>query len=92
MKKILLLSLLLLTGCANRPIIKETFPDPPIGIIQKCPDLATVDNDNTAQVSDILSVVTMNYTRYYVCAAAVDAWQNWYTSQKANFGLLHPLK
>jgi hypothetical protein len=92
MKKVLLLSLLALTGCAAHPVIKETFPDPPIGIVQKCPDLATVDNEDTAQVSDILSVVTMNYTRYYICAAVVDAWQSWYNSQKVNFDSLHKPK
>lgn len=89
MKKLLLITLLLVAGCSFKPLIKQTFPDPPIGIIQKCPDLAAVDNDTNTQVSDVLAVVAMNYSRYYICAAAVDAWQDWYNSQKTNFNSLH---
>ena len=89
MKKILIPLLFLLGGCNCGPVIKYEFPDPPKDVITKCPDLAEIDGSKVT-MSDLLNTVSLNYSRYYVCAATVDAWQSWYEQQKVNYAALHP--
>jgi hypothetical protein len=84
MKKLLvLLPVFLLSGCLmdDPAIVKMTWPDVPKEIMVACPDLQTVDQSN-AQLSDVLDVVTDNYSKYQECQVKVDSWINWYTSQK----------
>lgn len=80
MKKILLLIPILLIGCKSAPI-KQDWPAVPEELLQTCPDLKQVDSD-TAKLSDILQVVTDNYSAYYECKSKVDDWATWYNGQK----------
>lgn len=81
MKKILLLTILL-AGCTSVPV-NRNFPDVPQEIMVACPDLKDVQP--TDKLSDVLKVVTENYGQYHECRAKVDAWVEWYKTQKSIF-------
>ena len=81
-----LLPILLLSGCAffksPTPVaIAPAFPEVPVAQMEKCPDLAVIDT-KTDKLSDVLRVVSSNYTSYYTCAGKVSDWQDWYNAQK----------
>jgi hypothetical protein len=83
MKKLLvLLPVFFLSGCVldSPAVVKMNWPDVPQELLVACPDLETVKDD--AQLSDVLDVVTDNYTKYQECQVKVDSWINWYNSQK----------
>jgi hypothetical protein len=85
MKKIMaLLFVIGLTGCSSTmmaPGPKQSWPDTPPDLKIACDDLALVD-ENTAQLSEVLKVVTANYSQYYTCKDKVDNWLEWYATQQ----------
>ncbi len=83
MKYIILLAPFLLTGCLfKQPVpIKQVWPDVPKELLEACPDLKLVD-PKTDKLSDIIGVVSDNYSSYYECRAKVDDWIVWYNGQK----------
>jgi hypothetical protein len=84
MKKLLtIFTFILLTGCAGVPVMMK-FPEVPEEIKITCPDLNPIDT-NTTKLSNVLTVVTDNYTSYYECKIKLDSWIEWYTSQKSIF-------
>lgn len=80
MKYTLLLLPFLLTGCLKTAPVKMDFPNVPEELKVACPDLAIV-KDNP-ELSEVLEVVTANYGKYHECKNKVDAWNEWYKSQK----------
>jgi hypothetical protein len=80
---ILLLSAVLLTGCADVPVSRH-FPEVPADLLVACPDLKLVD-PNTTKFSDVVGVVAENYGQYQECKIKVDMWAEWYKSQKQIF-------
>ena len=74
-----------LSGCfatvptSSSPI--PTWPEVPAEVMKSCPDLETIDKEKV-EFSDVLVVVTDNYTKYKECQIKVDAWIQWYTVQK----------
>jgi outer membrane murein-binding lipoprotein Lpp len=80
MKKIVIVSMLLLSGCSTTVPVKAKFPDAPDMLMAKCPTLSQVKED--AKLSEIATTVSNNYTTYYECAAIVNGWQDWYQIQK----------
>jgi starvation-inducible outer membrane lipoprotein len=84
MKKHLVLALtFLLAGCVGVPV-ERNFPGVPESFKQSCPELQTVRDDNT-QLSELMVVVTSNYKQYHECQIKVEAWQEWYKTQKKLF-------
>ncbi len=84
MKKLLaLIPILLLTGCLNTPV-KRHFPEVPEDLLKACPNLEKID-PATDKLSDVLNVVADNYGQYHQCRVKVDAWIEWYKTQKAIF-------
>ena len=84
MKLILPLILSLsIVGCSTTVPVKRTFPEVPAEILATCPDLSKTEP--TTKLSDILVVVTENYSKYHACRIKVDAWIEWYKSQKQVF-------
>ena len=84
MKKLLLLvPVLLLTGCITTAPVKRNFPEVPKELMESCPDLKTVPD--TEKLSDVLKVVTDNYGQYQECRIKVDTWIEWYKTQKSIF-------
>jgi len=80
---ILLLPIILLTGCLTAPV-KQVFPDVPADLLVACPDLKLVD-PNTTKLSEVISVVSENYGQYQECQIKVDYWIEWYKHQKEIF-------
>ena len=76
--------MLILSGCASTVNVSRKFPDAPDDLKQSCPALQTVDQ-NTDKLSDVVSVVSKNYSQYYDCKDQVDAWNEWYQVQKRIF-------
>ena len=82
MKKILILSLLLV-GCSTSVPVKRTFPAVPAELTTKCPDLKLLPD--TEKLSDLVGNVAENYSTYKECQLTVELWNEWYTEQKKNF-------
>lgn len=51
--------------------------------MDSCPDLQLVQP--TTKLSEVIVTVTNNYSQYQECRIKVDAWIEWYTSQKQIF-------
>lgn len=84
MKKLLLLSIfLLVTGCASTVPVKMSFPEVPEDLKTACADLK--DTEPTTKLSEVLTVVTQNYGQYHECRIKMDAWIEWYNTQKTIF-------
>jgi len=83
MKNVLLLSLLLISGCSIYKPVVPSFPEIPPELRSKCPQLESIDKEQV-YLSDLMKTVTKNYTKYYTCAELVESWQDWYTKQKSN--------
>jgi hypothetical protein len=81
MKKFLVL-LLILGGCTAVPV-KRTFPAVPDELKAACPDLQKLKPE--AKMSDVLGIVTQNYTTYHECRIRNEAWVEWYDSQRKIF-------
>ena len=83
MKKLLLIvSVLLLSGCLTTPV-KRSFPEVPEELKVTCPDLMLLEP--TTKLSEVVSVVTKNYGQYQECQIKVDTWIEWYKTQKEIF-------
>jgi hypothetical protein len=82
-KSLAIASILLITGCTTVPVTVK-FPDAPVLILEKCPQLKTIEGESVSIV-DYTKVVTLNYTTYYQCAVKSDAWIEWYYQQKKIF-------
>lgn len=81
MKYVILLTALLLTGCATKSVpVKAKFPVIPETLLVRCPQLEQTPED--AKLSDISKIVARNYTTYYDCAVKHDAIVEWYKIQK----------
>lgn len=83
MKSTLVVIALLLAGCSSYVPVKQKFPAAPATAQQACPKLDQVPPN--AQLSDVAKTVNSNYQHYWNCALKVEAWQEWYKSQKAIF-------
>jgi len=83
-KLLVIASILLITGCATTVPVTAKFPDAPILILEKCPQLKKIDGENV-NIVDFTKTVTLNYTTYYECAVKNDAWIEWYQIQKKIF-------
>ena len=84
MKRLALLLLpIVLAGCFATVPVKQKFPDVPKELLQACPDLK--QTEPTEKLSDVLKIVTKNYSQYHECQIAVDTWIEWYSLQRELF-------
>jgi hypothetical protein len=84
MKRLLaFIPVVLLTGCLNTPVARH-FPEVPEELKTACPSLEQVD-PTTTKLSEVVRVVTDNYTQYHECRVKVDAWIEWYKTQRSIF-------
>ncbi len=79
--KLILALTLLLAGCSTAVPVKQTFPVAPSILLERCPDLMTID-DGKNSLRDMLKIVIQNYALYYQCAEKTHGWQDWYVEQK----------
>ena len=84
MKRLILISAILLSACATPVPVVMKFPSATDSMLTKCPDLKAVD-PKTDKLSDIIQTVTNNYEQYYDCKANLDDWIEWYNGQKKIF-------
>lgn len=77
----LLISAVLLTGCATSVPVAPKWPDVPKELLVSCPDLKTVDPTND-KLSAIVDTVADNYKEYYECKDKVNDWTVWYKGQQ----------
>lgn len=82
MKKLLLITLLLIVGCTTVPVTRN-FPSIPKSLDTSCTELELLKK--TSKLSDILVVVTNNYTLYNECKIKSETWLKWYKEQKEIF-------
>lgn len=75
-----LLLLLVLVGCTSIPP-RPQFPTAPTALIEQCPNLDLINNDVT-QMSDILVIISNNYSKYHECQIKQESWVEWYHNQK----------
>jgi len=81
--KYTLLSLILLTGCSTVVPVTVKFPEAPVELKTNCEELNKLSDE--AKLSDVAKTVVNNYTLYHQCSSKVDAWIDWYNSQKKIF-------
>ena len=78
-----MLPAVLLAGCLATPV-KRNFPSVPDELLVACPELKEV-KEGTTKLSEVLLVVTDNYSEYHECRIKADGWIEWYKSQKEIF-------
>jgi hypothetical protein len=71
----------LITACSTAVPLTQNFPDAPDMLMEKCPELKTIQGEKISIV-DFTKVVSENYTTYYQCAGRTEAWIDWYNKQK----------
>lgn len=81
MKLLALAAVLALSACSTPVPVKQQFPVAPQMLLERCPDLLTID-DGKNSMRDMLKVVIQNYALYYQCAEKTHGWQDWYGQQK----------
>lgn len=83
MRTLLLVSLMVLSGCSTTVPVTVKFPEIPQDLLSTCPDLK--QTEPTTKLSDVVKVVTDNYSEYYGCRVKLDSWIEWYKAQKQIF-------
>jgi hypothetical protein len=71
----------LLTACSTAVPLTPNFPNAPGMLMEKCPDLKTIEGEKIS-IIDFTKTVSENYTTYHQCAGRTDAWIEWYNQQK----------
>jgi len=84
MKAVILTITFLLSGCTTFVTVKRNFPEAPVTLMVKCPQLETVQGDKVA-ITDMLKTIVNNYRLYYECSNRVEGWGDWYVEQKKIF-------
>jgi hypothetical protein len=74
----------LVTGCSTTVPVTAKFPAVPDILLEKCPQLQTID-DEKVSIIDYTKTVTVNYTTYYECSVKNSNWAEWYQTQKNIF-------
>jgi biotin-(acetyl-CoA carboxylase) ligase len=75
--------LFLVAGCSTTVTVKRKFPDVPTELTTPCPDLK--QTEPTSKLSEVLKVVSENYSQYHECQLKNDTWNEWYKTQKEIF-------
>lgn len=81
MKSAVIVLALMLSACTTVVPVKQEFPVAPAVLLERCPDLLTVD-DGKNSLRDMLKTVIQNYALYYQCAERTHGWQDWYQQQR----------
>jgi len=80
MKLLMLVPILLLSACTTSVPVTVKFPGVPQELLNSCPDLKQTEPTN--KLSDVIKVVTDNYSEYHACRIKVESWTEWYKTQK----------
>ena len=80
---LILLAAITLVGCATSVPVQRNFPSVPTELLTACPDLQ--ETPSTTKLSEVVGVVVVNYGQYQECSIKVDAWTEWYKTQRKIF-------
>jgi hypothetical protein len=82
MKKLILLSAILLSACANNtaPVMPK-WPTVPADLQQPAQELKPLD-PGQRNLSDLIGNANQNYIQYYLLKEKYEGWQNWYKTQE----------
>lgn len=83
MRFLLILSVLLISGCATNHRHSLYFPEMPSELLFSCPDLHHLKPG--AKLSDVSHVINANYALYHECAARHAATIKWFQSTRNLF-------
>jgi hypothetical protein len=84
MRHLLLVSILLLSGCATTAVpVTVKFPTAPETLIEDCPPLNTLPEG--AKLSDLMRTDVKNMVQYHECSRKNKGWVEWYNQQKQIF-------
>lgn len=72
-----------LSGCLPSFGVKRKMPDPPPSLVKECGDLDLAAQSE--KLSELLSTMSENYSKYHICRIKVEEWTKWYTEQKQIF-------
>lgn len=75
------IAVLLLAGCATAVPVKQSFPRVPEELLKPCPALTTIETPEI-KLSELMNIISANYTKYYLCSNVHTAWIDWYTENK----------
>lgn len=81
MKYTIILLSLILSGCVTP--VKRSFPEIPTSLQKPCDNLTLTPQ--TTKLSEVLEVVTDNYTKYKECQIKTETWLEWYKQQREIF-------
>jgi len=82
MKRLIIMSVFLLTACANTATqVIPKWPEAPADLQQPAVDLTPLKPEQR-NLSDLISNSNENYTQYYILKERYEGWQNWYQSQQ----------
>ena len=76
MRKLSLLAILLLSGCAELVPISRNFPEMPDTLLKECAELKSIEGQTVAL--------------YYECSLKQKSMAEWYTEQKKIFEEANP--
>lgn len=81
---LVLLPVVFLAGCVHTVPVTMSFPQVPEELKVSCPDLQQIP-PKTKKLSEVVTVVAKNYGQYQECQVKVNAWVQWYITQKKIF-------
>lgn len=84
MRQVILLTALLLTGCATTKLVpEEVFPTPPAELMTPSETMTKLP-DGPVKATDALAIVNDNYAAANANKVKLDALQQWITETEAN--------
>jgi hypothetical protein len=82
MKRLIIISALLLTACATgKTNVMPKWPEAPADLQQPAAELTPLPSDKR-NLSDLIDNSNDNYAQYYILKEKYEGWQNWYKSQQ----------
>jgi len=82
MKRLVVVSLFLLSACANTTApVMPNWPAASADLQQPAPDLTPLAPEQR-NLSDLIQNSNENYTQYYILKEKYEGWQNWYNTQQ----------
>ena len=88
---ILVIIATVLSGCSVTVPVKHGLADMPQMLIERCPDLMLLP-DKEERLSELIKVVSQNYTLYHECGAKHELLVKWYIEQKQIHDAVHNKK
>ena len=83
MKKLIIISCIVLVGCSTPLPVHRNFPVMPVELKEKCSELQQIKPE--AKLSDVTRTVAENYSKFHDCRNKHTNIVEWYDKQKEIF-------